>query len=165
MTIDNALASVAVKDIDGAVQWCQKVLGRTADSMPMPGLAEWKFHSGGWLQVYALPERAGSCSCTLTVSDIDLEAARLTKLGVAAGALMGEQVKVFMVKDPDGNSIAFAQAPDATTHKDAVSIARSAYDAYVSKDRATIEALLADDFNFTSPLDNRIGRATYFARC
>jgi hypothetical protein len=27
------------------------------------------------------------------------------------------------------------------------------------------EALIADDFHFTSPLDNRIDRATYFARC
>jgi hypothetical protein len=33
------------------------------------------------------------------------------------------------------------------------------------KDRAAIEALIADDFHFTSPLDNRIDRATYFARC
>ena len=67
-----------------------------------------------------MPERAGSCSCTLTVSDIDLEAARLEKLGVATGAQMGEQIRVFMVKDPDGNSIAFAQTPGATPTKDAV---------------------------------------------
>ena len=110
MTIKNALASVAVKDLDAAVQWYEKVLARPADSTSMPGLAEWKFPGGGCLQVYALPERAGSCSCTLTVSDIDAEASRLEKLGVAAGAKMGEQIKVFMVKDPDGNSIAFAQA-------------------------------------------------------
>ena len=48
---------------------------------------------------------------------------------------------------------------------DAVAIARAAYDAYVAKDRAAIEALIADDFHFTSPLDNRLDRATYFARC
>jgi ketosteroid isomerase-like protein len=44
-------------------------------------------------------------------------------------------------------------------------IARKTYQAYVDKDRATIEALIADDFHFTSPLDNRIDRATYFERC
>ena len=44
-------------------------------------------------------------------------------------------------------------------------IARAAYEAYVSKDRAAIEALIAPDFHFISPLDNRIDRATYFARC
>jgi len=49
--------------------------------------------------------------------------------------------------------------------KDIVGIARASYAAYVAKDRAAIQALVADDFHFTSPLDNRIDRATYFARC
>jgi ketosteroid isomerase-like protein len=44
-------------------------------------------------------------------------------------------------------------------------IARASYRAYADKDRAAIEGLIADDFHFTSPLDNRIDRATYFARC
>jgi hypothetical protein len=48
---------------------------------------------------------------------------------------------------------------------DIVAIARAAYEVYVSKDRAAIEGLIAPDFYFTSPLDNRIDRATYFARC
>ena len=46
-----------------------------------------------------------------------------------------------------------------------VAIARAAYEAYVAKDRAAIERLIALDFHFSSPLDNRIDRATYFARC
>ena len=77
MAIDNALASVAVHEIKAATQWYAKVIGRPADATPMPELAEWKFPGGGWLQVYALPEQAGSCSCTLTVSNIDLERTRL----------------------------------------------------------------------------------------
>jgi ketosteroid isomerase-like protein len=48
---------------------------------------------------------------------------------------------------------------------DLVAIARASYDAYVSKDRRAIEALIASDFHFTSPLDNRLDRAAYFARC
>ena len=51
------------------------------------------------------------------------------------------------------------------TPNDAVSIACAAYAAYVSKDRAAIEALIAGDFHFSSPLDNRLDRAAYFARC
>jgi hypothetical protein len=47
----------------------------------------------------------------------------------------------------------------------AVEIARACYEAYVSKDRSAIEALIADDFHFTSPRDNRLDRATYFERC
>lgn len=48
---------------------------------------------------------------------------------------------------------------------DPVAIARGSYDACVRKDRAVIEALIADDFHFTSPLDNRLDRATCFKRC
>jgi hypothetical protein len=165
MTISNALASVAVKDFDAAEEWYEELLARRADSALMTGLAEWTFPMGGRLQVYAFPMRAGSCSATLVVSDIDLEAARLKKLGVATGDQTGGQVKVFMVKDPDGNSIAFAQSQGDTATKDAVAIARAAYDSYVSKDRRAIEALIADDFHFSSPLDNRLDRTAYFARC
>jgi ketosteroid isomerase-like protein len=46
-----------------------------------------------------------------------------------------------------------------------IAIARAAYDAYVAKDRAAIEAVIAPDFHFTSPLDNRLDRRTYFERC
>lgn len=48
---------------------------------------------------------------------------------------------------------------------DPVSIVRECYRAYADNDRAAAEAVIADDFHFTSPLDNRIDRATYFARC
>lgn len=44
-------------------------------------------------------------------------------------------------------------------------IARRSYQAYVDKDREAIEAVIAEDFHFTSPLDNRIDRRTYFERC
>jgi Domain of unknown function (DUF4440) len=46
-----------------------------------------------------------------------------------------------------------------------IRIARAVYDAYVRKDRKAIESLIADDFQFTSPLDNRLNRETYLERC
>ena len=48
---------------------------------------------------------------------------------------------------------------------DIQSVVRGVYKAYEAKDRAAIETLLADDFHFTSPLDNRLDRATYFKVC
>lgn len=48
---------------------------------------------------------------------------------------------------------------------DSVAIVRASYQAYVDKDRPAIEAVIANDFSFTSPLDNRLDRATYFSRC
>jgi ketosteroid isomerase-like protein len=44
-------------------------------------------------------------------------------------------------------------------------VARRCYQAYADSDRSAIERIVADDFHFTSPLDNRIDRATYFERC
>jgi len=46
-----------------------------------------------------------------------------------------------------------------------VAIARAAYEAYVTKDRAALADLIAEDFHFTSPLDNRLDREAYFRRC
>ena len=44
-------------------------------------------------------------------------------------------------------------------------IVRACYAAYESKDREALEALLTDDFTFTSPLDDCISRERYFERC
>jgi hypothetical protein len=46
-----------------------------------------------------------------------------------------------------------------------LAVARACLEAYVTKDRATIEALIASDYHFTSPIDNALDRETYFARC
>ena len=49
--------------------------------------------------------------------------------------------------------------------KDPATVARETYAAYVRKDRVAIEELIDEEFHFTSPLDNRIDRKTYFERC
>ncbi|TMJ34008.1 MAG: nuclear transport factor 2 family protein [Alphaproteobacteria bacterium] len=46
-----------------------------------------------------------------------------------------------------------------------LAVARGCLEAYVSKDRAAIEALIAEDYHFTSPIDNALDRETYFTRC
>jgi len=115
MSIDNAIASIAVKDLRAAVPWYEALLGRKADSTPMPEVAEWKFSRGGWLQVYQLPERAGAGSVTLAVSDIDELAARVERLGIdTSQRTSNAKVKTVMIVDRDGNHIAFAQATDPT---------------------------------------------------
>jgi ketosteroid isomerase-like protein len=48
---------------------------------------------------------------------------------------------------------------------DAVEVVRRCFQAYVEDDRAALEAIVADEFAFTSPLDNRLDRKTYFERC
>src|SRR5688500_6958097 len=48
---------------------------------------------------------------------------------------------------------------------DTAAMVRRLYAAWPAKDRATVEALVDDDFHFTSPLDNHLDRASFFARC
>ena len=115
MSIDNALASVPVKNLQASVAWYERILERPADSRPMPEVAEWKFPRGGWLQVYQLAERAGCGSFTLAVTDIDEIIARAQKLGIdTTHKSSSPQVKTLMITDPDGNHIAFAQTLDKT---------------------------------------------------
>ena len=44
-------------------------------------------------------------------------------------------------------------------------IIRAVFAAYKDKKRKVVEDALADDFTFTSPYDDAIDKATYFARC
>jgi hypothetical protein len=113
MTITNALASLAVRDLAAASQWYERFLG--PGTHPMNELCEWHFPDGGGLQVYTLPERAGHGSCTLVVSDIDAISRQLRESAVAPDAepARNDRVDTIMIKDPDGNSIAFAMPKDA----------------------------------------------------
>jgi ketosteroid isomerase-like protein len=44
-------------------------------------------------------------------------------------------------------------------------IIRALFAAYLSNDRKAVEDALTGDFRFTSPYDDEIDKATYFARC
>jgi ketosteroid isomerase-like protein len=47
----------------------------------------------------------------------------------------------------------------------AIKAVRTVFQAYADRDRAAIEQVLAEDFHFSSPRDNRIDRKIFFARC
>jgi predicted enzyme related to lactoylglutathione lyase len=114
MTITNALASLAVRDLEDASPFYEQILG--PGSHPMEEVVEWTLERGGGLQVYRGPERAGRGSCTLIVDDIDEIARRLNDSGIAANVepVRNDRVDTIMIKDPDGNSIAFAMPKDET---------------------------------------------------
>jgi ketosteroid isomerase-like protein len=44
-------------------------------------------------------------------------------------------------------------------------VVRAAFDAYRTRDRDAAERLMAEELTFTSPQDDHIDRAAYFARC
>jgi len=111
MTIENALASVPVRDVDAAAAWYEQLLGQPA-RRPMGEVAEWKFTGGGGLQAFEAPDRAGGGSVTLAVTDLERHAEAIRASGIDAEVVGNDRVKTVMIKDPDGNSIAFAEAID-----------------------------------------------------
>ena len=46
-----------------------------------------------------------------------------------------------------------------------LTVAHACLQAYVDKDRAAIEALLDDNYHFTSPIDNALDRVAYMEVC
>ncbi|QMU77217.1 nuclear transport factor 2 family protein [Streptacidiphilus sp. PB12-B1b] len=46
-----------------------------------------------------------------------------------------------------------------------VDVVRLCLESYIAQDRATAERLIAPDYTFTSPQDDRIDRAAFFERC
>lgn len=111
--LKNVLAFIAVRDIDDAIRWYKMLLGREPDMQPMPGLAEWKFEAGGWLQVNENKLLAGRSSITLVETDIEHRAKTLRKSGIEPKSVtMGELVSLVIITDPDGNRVVFAQGKD-----------------------------------------------------
>ena len=114
MSLINALAGVAVKDLETSIGWYQDLFDRAPDIRPMAGLAEWQFDRGGWIQVFEDKVRAGSSSVTLAESDLPTRLAALKKKGIRIGATtIGDAVSTAIIADPDGNQIVFAQGKDA----------------------------------------------------
>ena len=104
--ITSIFASVAVHQLDSAVQFYERIFG-PATARPLPEVAEWHFGGGG-LQVYELPERAGRGSFTVSVSDIDELVAQLKGAGIASPEPnRTTDNETVMITDLDGNSIAF----------------------------------------------------------
>ena len=48
---------------------------------------------------------------------------------------------------------------------DPADVVRAYFATWTARDRAAAERLIAPDLHFTSPLDNRLDRAAFFARC
>lgn len=115
MTIKNVLAGVAVANLDKAIGWYTRLIGRAPDDRPMPEVAEYRFGGGGWLQIFADADRAGQSSVTLTVDDLDARLGELKAAGIEAGSpTRSDYVDTAIVADPDGNQIVFAEAKSAS---------------------------------------------------
>lgn len=107
MIVRNAFASLASSDLGASVAWYAPLLGEP--TRPLDAVRQWQLADGGGVQVYLAPERAGRGTATLIVDDVQEVAATLRDLGRGdVEPVIGDRVDTVMVKDPDGNSVAFA---------------------------------------------------------
>ncbi|MEV6318875.1 VOC family protein [Streptomyces sp. NPDC051776] len=113
MAFTHVLAVAPVRDIETAVAWYERLIGRPADRRPMDGLADWHISSDGWIQVFASPEHAGSTLLNLVVDDLDSALAAITGRGLTAGPVEhgGQKVRFAALHDPDGNRITLIENP------------------------------------------------------
>ncbi|WP_329453836.1 VOC family protein [Streptomyces sp. NBC_01497] len=115
MDIARVLMVAPVGNIETAVVWYGRLLGRPANTRPMASLADWHLTPGGWLQVFEDPERAGSALLNLEVPDLDEALARIAERGLSAGPVQrgGERTRIAALEDLDGNRVTLLENPVA----------------------------------------------------
>ncbi len=107
MSIEHVLAVVPVSDLQASNRWYEALFGRPADNNPMSTLVEWQVVPGGWVQVFADAERAGTSLLNFAVDDLEADAADLRERGLDPGAFTdaAKGVRLSALTDPDGNTI------------------------------------------------------------
>ncbi len=164
MTTTNVLAGVLVKDWAGSQDFWTTVFDRRPDRVPMPGCAEWHVPGGGALQLVEDASRAGSSSVTLAVGDVRAERDRMLLAGVAVPEVwtVPDFIHAVTFSDPEGTQITLVEE---ITPQTPASTVRALFAAYLAQDAAAATALLGEDFVFTSPQDEPIGRDEWLRRC
>jgi predicted enzyme related to lactoylglutathione lyase len=112
MPVNRVLAAIAVTDVDSAVGWYERLLGRPADARPMGGLAEWHVAGSGVIQLVEDAERGGRSLLTLGVDDLNRELASLRERGLDPAAMddtTSDKVLFATVSDPEGNAITLVE--------------------------------------------------------
>lgn len=110
MSIKRVYAEIAVADLDAALAWYARLLGRPADAFPMDGLAEWHFAGTGGIQLFRDADHAGAALLTFAIDDLEGYGAALAERGLPVGAITtGEKARFVAVTDPEGNTITLAE--------------------------------------------------------
>ena len=169
---------IPVSDLTKARAFYEGLLGLEGEEVP----GGWALHAGGGTRVFLLVARgdAGQADWPLasfesddldaTVADLTARGARLQRVhdterqtdprGIAdLGA-----VRIAWLRDPDRQVVALYQRTDAAAGRP-TAVVRALFAAYLEQDRATTDALLADDFCFTSPQADRLDKAAYLQWC
>lgn len=106
----SVVSILPVKDHAKALAWYKSWIGRDPDLVPMEGMAEWNVVEGGWIQVGLDPENAGGTTAVLGVRSLEQQLETCVQAKIKTSEVQDHGfIKMFTIKDPDGNQVAFVQ--------------------------------------------------------
>jgi catechol 2,3-dioxygenase-like lactoylglutathione lyase family enzyme len=100
-------AGLPVADLEPALAWYERLLGRPPSMRPHPGEAVWQFTDTGLIYVVTDAERAGNGLITVIVDDLAGLLAEIAARGLEPDVVPATGRARFV--DPAGNSIVFAE--------------------------------------------------------
>jgi predicted enzyme related to lactoylglutathione lyase len=107
MSIEYVFAGLSVSQLDAAIDWYERLLGRPPDILPNDREAMWQLAATASVYLVADEARAGRGRFTVFVSDLDEELAAIAGRGIAVGEIETAPglFRKTVVTDPDGNTI------------------------------------------------------------
>jgi predicted enzyme related to lactoylglutathione lyase len=109
--VTHLFAGIPTSDLDVALPWYERLLGRPPTMRPHDKEAVWQLSDTGLIYVVEDPLRAGRALVTMIVDDLDRWIGELEQRGVIVGPVerMGSGARKAIVADPDGNELGLAQ--------------------------------------------------------
>ena len=112
--ITNLYAGVPVSDLDASIDWYTRFLGRPPDMRAGEEIL-WDIDEHATLFIEPNAAEAGAGRITLGVTGLDMLLERVAGEGIEHEPIetYSNGVRHVKIPDPDGNAIAFAEAPDS----------------------------------------------------
>ncbi len=113
--LTDLIAGVPVSDLHASMEWYRRFFGREPDLVAGDEIL-WDVRPGATLFIEPNPAAAGSGHITFTVTGLDELLEQLNAAGIEHEPIetYDNGVRHVSIPDPDGNLIAYAEAPPAS---------------------------------------------------
>jgi len=108
---DHVFTGLPVADLDAALAWYERLLGRAPDMAPNDDERCWRLAETAWIYVVRDAARAGNGLATILVGDLAAFTAETATRGIDAGEVE-QRPGLFrrcVLEDPAGNRLAVAE--------------------------------------------------------
>lgn len=108
----HAFTGIPVTDIDVAVDWYTRLVGRPPDLIPNEDEAAWQLTDSAWIYVEVDGGRAGTGLHALMVDALDAFVAEIGGRGLEVSLeKTGDGLRFALITDPYGNQLKVARPP------------------------------------------------------